>query len=138
MKKENFLNLGTFWDEFAECPWTPAHRLWFAVIIEAVSDLSSRDRSVSRQARVWLFESKSGKVGSFNWVCLHVFSNPLVTRDAIRRVVRADRKAIGKRIRTMRSKKPKVRVAGSLPAGPSRLGGVVERVRGGGRFGPAD
>lgn len=55
------------------CEVTPEHRLWMAVIGNAVNDLHEKKHADA--AKRW-FASDRTSVGSFRWICSHIGVDP--------------------------------------------------------------
>jgi hypothetical protein len=59
----------------------PERKLWAYVLLQAQSDLGSRD-SVARSARLW-FSSRDDSIGSFTWICHHLSLEPNAVRQRV-------------------------------------------------------
>ena len=61
----------------------PERKLWAYVLLQALTDLESRD-PLARSARLWI-ASRDHNIGSFAWVCHQLSLDPDAVRQRVLR-----------------------------------------------------
>jgi len=61
----------------------PERKLWAYVLLQALTDLESRD-PLARSARLWI-ASRDNNIGSFAWVCHQLSLDPDAVRQRVLR-----------------------------------------------------